>query len=55
LLQVAPEGTTLYFNAFGVHAELFVSGTSAWYDYLGAGGSMHASDRRKHDTTPYGH
>jgi RHS repeat-associated protein len=38
--QVAPEGTTYYFDAFGVHAELFVSGTSSWYDYVGAGGSM---------------
>jgi RHS repeat-associated protein len=38
--QQAPEGTTLYFNAFGVHAELFVAGTSQWYDYVGAGGAM---------------
>jgi uncharacterized protein RhaS with RHS repeats len=38
--QQAPEGTTLYFNAFGVHAELFASGTSQWYDYVGAGGTM---------------
>jgi RHS repeat-associated protein len=38
--QQAPEGTTLYFNAFGVHAELFASGTSQWYDYVGAGGAM---------------
>jgi RHS repeat-associated protein len=38
--QVAPEGTTLYFDAFGVHAELFVSGTSRWYDFIGSGGSM---------------
>jgi len=28
--QQAPEGTTYYFDAFGVHAELFVSGTSSW-------------------------
>jgi hypothetical protein len=28
--QQASEGTTLYFNAFGVHAELFASGTSQW-------------------------
>ena len=38
--QVAPEGTTLYFDAFGVHTELFTSSTSAWYDFIGAGGSM---------------
>jgi hypothetical protein len=38
--QQAPEGNTYYFDAFGVHAELFVSGTSQWYDYLGAGGTM---------------
>src|SRR5882724_6167744 len=35
-----PEGTTLYFDAFGVHAELFSSGTSQWYDYVSAGGAM---------------
>jgi len=35
--QQAPEGTTTYFDAFGVHAELF--GTS-WYDYVSAGGAM---------------
>jgi hypothetical protein len=38
--QVAPEGTTLYFDAFGVHAELFTAATSRWYDYIGSGGSM---------------
>jgi uncharacterized protein RhaS with RHS repeats len=38
--QTAPEGITYYFDAFGVHAELFVSGTSSWYDYVGVGGSM---------------
>jgi RHS repeat-associated protein len=38
--QQAPEGTTLYFDAVGVHAELFVSGTSSWYDYVNAGGAM---------------
>jgi hypothetical protein len=37
--QVAPEGTTLYFDAFGVHAETFGSaGTS--YDYVSVGGAM---------------
>jgi hypothetical protein len=39
-MQVAPEGTTFYFDAFGAHAELFVSGTSQWYDYIGSGGRM---------------
>ncbi len=39
-MQQAPEGTTLYFDAFGVHAELFSSGTSSWYDYLGTGGAL---------------
>jgi RHS repeat-associated protein len=38
--QVSPEGTTLYFDAFGVHAELFVAGTSRWYDFIGTGGPM---------------
>ena len=38
--QQAPEGTTLYFDAFGVHAERFSSGTSQWYDYVSAGGAM---------------
>jgi hypothetical protein len=33
--QQAPEGPTLHFDAFGVHAELFGSVTS--YDYLSAG------------------
>jgi RHS repeat-associated protein len=39
-MQQAPEGTTFYFDAFGVHAELFSSGTSQWYDYVSAGGAM---------------
>ncbi len=38
--QVAPEGTTLYFSAFGVHTELFIAATSQWYDFIGSGGSM---------------
>ena len=37
--QVAPSGTTLYINAFGVGAELFGAGTGAarWTDYLMVG------------------
>jgi RHS repeat-associated protein len=38
--QVAPEGITLYFNAFGVHAELFSSAVTQWNDYLMIGGAM---------------
>jgi RHS repeat-associated protein len=38
--QTAPEGITLYFDAFGVHTELFQSSTTAWYDFIGASGSM---------------
>ncbi len=38
--QVAPEGITRYFDAFGVHAELFLSSNSQWYDFIGVGGSM---------------
>jgi RHS repeat-associated protein len=38
--QVAPEGITLYFDAFGVHAELFAGSSNKWYDYIGSGGSM---------------
>jgi RHS repeat-associated protein len=38
--QVSPQGTTLYFTAFGVHTELFTAATSQWYDYIGSGGSM---------------
>ncbi len=38
--QVSPEGTTLYFDAFGGHAELFVAATTQWYDFIGSGGSM---------------
>jgi RHS repeat-associated protein len=40
-MQQAPEGTTLYFDAFGVHAEMFPPGTSGtWYDYVGVGGAL---------------
>jgi RHS repeat-associated protein len=38
--KAAPEGGTLYFDAFGVHSELFISGTQTWYDYISAGGAM---------------
>jgi hypothetical protein len=38
--KAAPEGGTLYFDAFGVHAELFLGTNWAWYDYLSAGGAM---------------
>jgi YD repeat-containing protein len=38
--KVNPIGQTLYFDAFGVHAELMISSTSTWYDYLTAGGAM---------------
>jgi RHS repeat-associated protein len=39
VVQVAPDGTTLYINAFGVSTELFGAGTSAarWTDYLSVG------------------
>ncbi len=40
IYQQAPEGNTLYFDAFGVHAELFTSGTSAWHDYISGGGGI---------------
>jgi RHS repeat-associated protein len=38
-MQVAPDGTTLYINAFGVSTELFGAGTPAarWTDYLSVG------------------
>jgi RHS repeat-associated protein len=39
-MQVSPEGTTLYFDAFEVHAELVTSSTSTWYDFIGSGGAM---------------
>jgi hypothetical protein len=32
--QVSPEGTTLYFTAFGVHTELFVASSSQWYEIM---------------------
>ena len=37
--QIAPTGTTIYINAFGVSAELFGAGTSLprWTDYLSVG------------------
>ena len=39
VMQIAPDGTTLYINAFGVSTELFGAGTSAarWTDYLSVG------------------
>ena len=38
---MAPEGTTRYFDAFGVNAELFSSSTiSQWNEYLSIGRSM---------------
>jgi RHS repeat-associated protein len=39
--QIAPEGTTtLYFDAFGVHAELVTNATLQWKDYLMVGGAL---------------
>jgi len=32
-VQIAPEGTTQYFDAFGVHAEAFFSPTMQWNEY----------------------
>src|ERR1700733_1649778 len=39
VMQVAPDGTTLYIHAFGVSTELFGAGTAAarWTDYLSVG------------------
>jgi RHS repeat-associated protein len=39
VMQVAPDGTTLYIHAFGVSTELFGAGTPAarWTDYLTVG------------------
>jgi RHS repeat-associated protein len=36
--KAAPEGGTLYFDAFGVHAEWLSNNT--WYDYISANGAM---------------
>ena len=36
--RAAPEGGTLYFDAFGVHAEWLNNGT--WYDYISANGGF---------------
>jgi RHS repeat-associated protein len=38
--KAAPEGGTLYLDAFGVHSEALVSGTVTWYDYVVADGAM---------------
>jgi YD repeat-containing protein len=38
--QVTPEGTTLYFDAFDVHVELFRSASNQWNEYLSVGGRM---------------
>ena len=37
--QVTPQGTTLYFNSFGVHAE-YVVGSNTWNEYLTVGNVM---------------
>jgi RHS repeat-associated protein len=39
-VQVSPEGTTLYFDAFGVRAEAFFSATMQWNEYLTVGGAL---------------
>jgi RHS repeat-associated protein len=38
--QVSAQGTTLYFDAFGVHVELFTANTSQWNEFLMVGGDM---------------
>ena len=38
--QTAPEGTTVYLDAFGVHVEYFVAGTNQWNEYLIVGGRL---------------
>jgi hypothetical protein len=35
--QSAPEGIMLYFDVFGIHAELFEAATSQWNEYLMVG------------------
>jgi RHS repeat-associated protein len=50
--KAAPEGGTLYFDAFGVHAELFLGTNWAWYDYLSAGGAMVGVWIQNTTTTP---
>ena len=37
---MTPEGTTLYFDAFDVHVEMFRSATNQWNEYLSVGGRM---------------
>jgi uncharacterized protein RhaS with RHS repeats len=38
--QVSPEGITYYFDALGLHAELFVSSITKWYNFIGVTSSM---------------
>jgi RHS repeat-associated protein len=38
--QMSPEGTTLYFDAFDVHVELFRGTTNTWNEYLSIGNRM---------------
>jgi hypothetical protein len=38
--KAAPEGGTLYLDAFGVHSEVLVSATVTWHDYVVADGAM---------------
>lgn len=37
--QITPQGTTLYFDSFGVHAE-YVAGSNTWNEYLPVGNAM---------------
>jgi hypothetical protein len=39
-MQTSPEGNTIYLDAFGVRAELFVAATSQWNEFLSVGGTM---------------
>ncbi len=33
-------GGTLYFDAFGVHSEVFIASANTWSDYVSVGGAM---------------
>jgi RHS repeat-associated protein len=48
---VTPEGTTLYFDPFGVHVEYFSASTSQWNEYLVAGGQMVGVRFERSDST----
>jgi RHS repeat-associated protein len=49
--QTSPEGATYYLDAFGVHVEYFLAGTSYWSNFLSVGGTMVGVYTQRSDQT----